>query len=83
MNYNTRTESGQNRRNPQHPSDQRNGNLSAPSAPSEEATIKVDGFDQVLEMLRIADPQFRDSLLRRLGQRDPELARNLRAELGF
>ena len=54
----------------------------APPAQSE-APIAVDGFQQVLEMLRIADPAFRESLLRRLAQRDRELARNLRADLGI
>ncbi len=49
----------------------------------EEAQIKVDGFEQVLEMLKIADPAFRDSLLRRLAKRDAELARNLIADLGL
>ena len=46
-----------------------------------EATIPVDGFKQVLEMLKIADPEFRESLLRRLAARDQELARSLRADL--
>ena len=48
-----------------------------------EKQIRVDGFAQVLAMLRIADPEFRTSLLRRLQARDPELARNLRIELGI
>lgn len=43
--------------------------------------VRVDGFNQVLEMLRVADPEFRESLLRRLGQRDPSLAMNLRRDL--
>lgn len=47
----------------------------------EEQQIRVDGFEQVLEMLKIADPEFRESLLRRLALRDRELVRNLRAEL--
>ena len=46
-----------------------------------EKVVKVDGYNQVLEMLRIADDEFRDSLLRRVGAADPELARRLRAEL--
>lgn len=45
--------------------------------------IPVNGFKQVLEMLQIADPAFRESLLKRLGARDPELARSLRRELGL
>jgi hypothetical protein len=47
----------------------------------QEAPIPVDGFQQVLEMLRIADPAFRESLLRRLAARDARLARELRADL--
>ena len=48
----------------------------------DEPQIKIDGYNQVLEMLKIADPEFRESLLRRLTQRDPELGRTLRRELG-
>lgn len=57
--------------------------LSPPQAgaPEAEKQIKVDGFAQVLAMLQIADPEFRDSLLRRLAARDIELARALQAEL--
>ena len=51
--------------------------------PAAEAPIAVDGFQQVLEMLRIADPAFRESLLRRLAARDAQLARELRADLGI
>jgi hypothetical protein len=41
----------------------------------------VDGFDQVFQMLKIADPVFRESLLQRLSARDTELARSLREKL--
>jgi hypothetical protein len=47
-----------------------------------ENPIRVDGFEQVLEMLKIADPEFRESLLRRLAARDRRLAESLRADLG-
>ena len=47
----------------------------------EEERIRVNGFGQVLEMLKIADPDFRESLLRRLGAKDKELARQLRQDL--
>lgn len=43
--------------------------------------IPINGFHQVLEMLRIADPAFRESLLKRLALRDRELARSLRQDL--
>ncbi len=52
----------------------------APDAKVEEP-IKVDGFAQVLAMLKIADNEFRQSLLKRLAARDPELAHSLRDEL--
>jgi hypothetical protein len=47
----------------------------------EKDAIRVNGFAQVLAMLQVADPEFRESLLRRLAQRDPQLARQLRSEL--
>lgn len=51
------------------------------SGKKEEQGMKVDGFEQVLEMLKIADPQFRESLLRRLAARDAQLAASLRRDL--
>ena len=45
--------------------------------PSEEG-LKINGYAQVIDMLKHADPAFRESLLKRLGQRDPQLAYNLR-----
>lgn len=46
-------------------------------SPAEEG-IRVNGFQQVLEILRYADPEFRESLLKRLGAKDPQLSQNLR-----
>jgi hypothetical protein len=43
--------------------------------------IPIDGFRQIVEMLRIADPSFRESLLRRLAAKDANLARSLRQDL--
>ena len=43
-----------------------------------EEGIKINGLEQVVEMLRFADPAFRESLLKRIGQRDPNLAAGLR-----
>lgn len=48
---------------------------------SKDEPIAINGFQQVLEMLKIADPAFRESLLRRLAARDKELARSLRNDL--
>ena len=46
-----------------------------------EEMIRVDGHAQVLDLLRTADPEFREVLLRGIEKRDRELARTLRAEL--
>jgi hypothetical protein len=46
-----------------------------------EVGVAVDGFKQILEMLRIADPGFRESLLSRIAARDRSLAQNLRRDL--
>jgi hypothetical protein len=54
----------------------------APATP-EENRVAVDGFQQVLDMLRIADPAFRESLLKRLAARDARLALELRRDLGI
>ena len=42
-----------------------------------EPALQVNGLEQVIEMLRYADPSFRASLLRRIQARDPGLARKL------
>ncbi|MBI2712228.1 MAG: hypothetical protein HYX41_05125 [Bdellovibrio sp.] len=52
-----------------------------PTPEETQQQIPIDGFKQVLEMLQYADPQFRESLLRRLAQRDRELAQSLRRDL--
>ena len=43
-----------------------------------EQGMKINGLQQVVDMLEHADPAFRESLLKRLTQRDPKLAQNLR-----
>jgi len=43
--------------------------------------VRVNGFQQVVDLLRTADPAFRESLLRRLAARDSRLARSLREQL--
>ncbi|MGE0615256.1 MAG: hypothetical protein AB7P04_06420 [Bacteriovoracia bacterium] len=45
------------------------------------AGVRVNGYQQVLDMLRAADPEFRQSLLRRMAVQDPELVKNLQLEL--
>lgn len=54
----------------------------APSAESEASQqIRINGFQQVLEMLKVADAPFRESLLRRIGNTDPRMAKLLRQQL--
>jgi len=50
--------------------------------PIRDEPIRVDGFGQVLDMLRVADPSFRKSLLLRIAERNPTLARQLAQALG-
>ncbi len=52
-------------------------NQNSQSGPQEEG-LKIDGLQQVIEMLKHADPSFRESLLKRLTSRDPKLAQSLR-----
>lgn len=47
-----------------------------PTKPGEKM-IRVNGFQQVLEMLQAADEPFRQSLLNRIRQKNPELATSL------
>lgn len=44
--------------------------------------IPVNGFQQIVDMLRVADPSFRESLLKRLAARDINLAKSLTHRLG-
>jgi hypothetical protein len=61
---------------------QYNQNVGAnPPAAAEAKPIPIDGFKQIVDMLRVADPAFRESLLKRLAQRDPALALSLRREV--
>lgn len=50
-------------------------------APANEQMIRVDGRRQVLDMLRAADPEFREVLLRGIEKRDARLAQELRRAL--
>ena len=43
--------------------------------------VKLNGLQQVVDMLKYADPSFRESLLRRIAQRDPNLALQLKKTL--
>lgn len=61
----------------------RNTNRGAgdPTQETKEEMIRVDGRGQVLDMLRVADPEFREILLRGIEKRDARLARELRRQL--
>lgn len=48
---------------------------------TKEAQIKVDGFGQVIALLEVADPSFRESLIKRIAAKDPHLARQIRTKL--
>ena len=48
---------------------------------ADENLIPIDGFKQIVEMLQTADPQFRESLLKRLAAKDQRLAQSLRRDL--
>ena len=48
---------------------------------SQEEMIAIDGRRQVLEMLRVADPFFREKILKQIAERDPRLAYQLRQDL--
>lgn len=48
----------------------------------QEQGVRINGFQQILEMLRVADPAFRESLLKRIALRDRNLAFSLRRDLG-
>lgn len=52
------------------------------SAPQhQEEKIQVNGFQQMVDMLRVADPEFRHSLLARLSRADAAMARKLELAL--
>jgi|APCry1669191515_1035360.scaffolds.fasta_scaffold00038_40 hypothetical protein len=54
--------------------------MTEPSHP-QEIPIPMDGFQQVLEMLRVAEAPFRDSLLKRIERQNAKLAQLLRKDL--
>lgn len=53
----------------------------SPESEGKEGQIKVDGYGQVIALLEVADPSFRESLLNRIAAKDPSLARQIRATL--
>jgi hypothetical protein len=47
----------------------------------EQPMVRINGREQILDMLRTADADFRELILTRLAKRDSRLARELREEL--
>jgi hypothetical protein len=63
-------------------SQQQNEPIAPPAAADEkEKGVRVNGYQQVLEMLSVADAEFRESLLKRMAVHDKQLVISLRAEL--
>lgn len=52
---------------------QANAQQAEGKGPNGEKMIRINGFEQVLAMLQAADPEFRNSLLRRIIARDEKL----------
>ena len=48
---------------------------------TEQENIPIHGYQQLLDMLRVADPSFRESLLRRVAAKDKNLALSLQRSL--
>jgi len=56
------------------------GRMDEPAQEKEQG-YRVNGYAQILDMLKVADAPFRESLLGRLQVRDPQLVQSLRAHL--
>ncbi len=52
-----------------------------PDAQQQNQGIRVNGMQQVVDMLRAADPEFRESLLRRMAAQEPDLVKKIRRQL--
>ena len=63
------------------PSTQNNTALPTQLNEQEDNRIRVNGFNQVIEMLKNADREFRDSLIRRLVKQDPKMGKAILQEL--
>lgn len=64
------------------PSESRTNPVSQEFNPQDTRGTRINGMQQVVELLHHADPAFRESLLKRLGQRDPQLVNQLRKIFG-
>lgn len=60
---------------------QTNTPAGASSAVTPEEGIRINGYGQVLDMLRTADASFRESLLKRISAQNPALGKKLRAAI--
>jgi hypothetical protein len=67
---------------PQAETEAQNPAIAAGGAPGvEPGSVRINGFSQVVEMLKAADDQFRHSLLKRLSAQNPQLGQQLRQAL--
>jgi hypothetical protein len=49
-----------------------------PTGSQEPGGVRVNGYQQVVDMLEAADPAFRESLLKRITAQNPQLGASLR-----
>lgn len=47
----------------------------------EEKLIPMDGFQQILDMMEVADASFREVLMKNLQRKNPQLAHEIRRHL--
>lgn len=47
----------------------------------EEKLIPMDGFQQILDMMEVADASFRELLMKNLQRKNPQLAQQIRRHL--
>ena len=52
-----------------------------PTGAQEQGGIRVNGYQQVVDMLEAADPAFRESLLKRITAQNPQLGASLRQRM--
>ncbi len=54
----------------------------APAENDGEKKVRINGMQQIVDMLQVADRDFRESLLKRVTARNPNLGAQLRTRLG-
>ena len=61
--------------------EEKNAAAPEPTGSQEKGGIRVNGYQQVVDMLEAADPQFRESLLKRITAQNPSLGASLRQRM--